>query len=207
MNPLAVIVPVKSAGGKSRLSPVLSETERRKLALSLFRGLMATLARAGLIGDCRVVTSDAQTLSLARSLGAQPVAEGSDSGVNSAVLAGMRAAKGAKEFLVLPSDLPLIEASDVKELLRLRAGGSRVVIAPSSSFDGTNALLFPNDPRFTLSYDRDSFWNHLARASELGVPTGVCARAGIMFDVDSPSDLQELARTRSRQKSAGGAPK
>jgi 2-phospho-L-lactate guanylyltransferase len=196
LSSLAVIVPVKSSGAKSRLSTVLSEGERRALARSLFMGVMGALARAGVVGSCRVVSSDPETLRSAGALGARPVAEGSDSGVNSAVRRGMEAARDADEFLVLPSDLPLLRASDVRELLRLRAAGPRVVIAPSTSFDGTNALLFPRAPRFPLSYDSDSFWNHLAGASALGIPAAVCARAGLMFDVDSPSDLRRLARTR-----------
>lgn len=202
MKSLGVIVPVKSAGVKSRLSPVLSASERRALALALFRGLMAVLEKAGLASDCWVVSSDRAVLRGASSIGAHPVAEDSDAGVNSAVRRGMKDASGASEFLVLPSDLPLLRATDVQGLLRLRAAGPRVVIAPSRSFDGTNALLFPRSPRFPLSFDKDSFWNHLAGASRLGLPVGVSARARVMFDVDSPADLLRLARAGGRSESA-----
>lgn len=202
MKALAVIVPVKSADAKSRLSSVLSGRERGSLATSLFRGVMGTLRRAGLVGSCLVVSSDRGVLSEAASLGARPVPEGSDSGVNAAVRAGMKSAPEADEFLVLPSDLPLLKAADVAELLELRGRGPRVVLSPSSSFDGTNALVFPREPTFPLSFDRDSFWNHLAGASGLGLTVGVCARPGIMFDVDSPADLRRLAGTKSRSESA-----
>lgn len=196
MTTLSVIVPVKSTGAKSRLASVLPEGERRAFAISLFRGTMEALARAGVIGSCRVVSSDREVLAMAEGLGARPVREDSDSGVNSAVSAGMSDAAEATEFLVLPSDLPLLRGEDVKALLRLRSAGPRVVITPSSPFDGTNALLFPRTPAFPLSYDRDSFWNHLAGASALGLPVAVCARKGVMFDVDSPADLRRLAATR-----------
>ncbi|MDG7010978.1 MAG: 2-phospho-L-lactate guanylyltransferase [Nitrososphaerota archaeon] len=202
MTALAVLVPVKSSDAKSRLSPVLSDSQRKALAASLFRGLMATLTRAGLVASCRVVSSDRRVLDAARSFGATPVIEGSDSGVNAAVLAGVRDARGASEFLVLPSDLPLLRASDLAALLRLRRLGSTVVMAPSLTFDGTNALLFPRAPDFPLSFDSDSFWNHLAGASRLGLTVGVCARKGIMFDVDSPADLRTLAGSGARTESA-----
>jgi len=202
MNRLAVIVPVKSAGKKSRLSPLLSPPERREFAISLFTELMGTLAKAGLIRSCRVVSSDREVLAAASTLGAVPIPERSDSGVNSAVRLGMRDAPEASEYLVLPSDLPLLRASDLRGLLRLRDGRPGVVISPSAGFDGTNALIFPRVPRFPLSYDRDSFWKHLGGASRLGLRVGVCARERIMFDVDSPDDLRRLAAAGARGGSA-----
>ena len=203
MNTLAVVVPVKSDGGKSRLSPVLTANERKAFARSMFLGLLGALTKAGLIGSCMVVSSDRDALKFAAALGARPVRERADSGVNSAVHAAMAAAPKAGEFLVLPSDLPLLRAPDVLGLLRLRALGPEIVLSPSSSFDGTNALLFPRDPSFPLSFDRDSFWNHLDGASGLGFSVGVCARRGIMFDVDSPADLMRLAGSKARSESAG----
>jgi 2-phospho-L-lactate guanylyltransferase len=201
MRDLAVIVPVKSAG-KSRLSTVLSEAERGAFARTLFRGLMKTLARAGLVGSCLVVSSDRGVLSMASEFGARPVQEPGDHGVNAAVQRGMGEADWAKEFLILPSDLPTLSGSDLAEILRLRRAGLRILISPSVAFDGTNALLFPKELPLALSYDSNSFWNHLANASRLGVPIGVCAREGIMFDVDSPDDLRRLAGSGSRSEAS-----
>lgn len=203
MSGLVVIIPVKSSGKKSRLSPVLDEGERRSLSEALLGRVLGALARAGLIGATRVVSSDAPALELAAKAGAVPVPEGADAGVNSAVRAGMSASPEADDYLVLPSDLPLLRGSDVLELVRLRHLGMRVVVSPSAPFDGTNALLFPAAPRFPLSFDRDSFWNHLAAAARLEVPVGVCARKGIMFDVDSPEDLRALSASGFRGAKEG----
>lgn len=201
MKGLAVIVPVKS-GGKSRLSTVLSEAERGALVRSLFRGLMKTLTGAGVVKSCLVVSSDREVLSMALSYGAHPVPESGDHGVNSAVRIGMTEADWAKEFLVLPADLPRFRGSDLGAILRLRRAGLRVLLSPSYAFDGTNALLFPREPPLSISYDANSFWNHLASASKLRFPVGVCARDGIMFDVDSPEDLRRLAGSESRSEAA-----
>jgi 2-phospho-L-lactate guanylyltransferase len=198
---LAVIVPVKSAG-KSRLSPILSAEERRALSESLFKGIMGTLSKSNLLAACHVVSSDPGVLGLASSLGVRTVREERDLGVNEAVRSGMMDAKESSEFLVLPSDLPLLGTADVNEVLRLREAGIRAVVSPSAAFDGTNALLFPRRPRFPLSFDNSSFWNHLAGASRLGLPVGICARKGIMFDVDTPEDLRRLARSGVKSESA-----
>ncbi|MDG6986035.1 MAG: 2-phospho-L-lactate guanylyltransferase [Nitrososphaerota archaeon] len=201
MSDLALVVPVKSSG-KSRLSPVLSAEERRALSVALFRGVMKAVRGAGLIGSCLVVSSDSDVLSTASKCGATPVEEPGDRGVNAAVERGMGEAGWAAQFLVIPSDLPLLKSSDLTDLLRLRAAGVGLLISPSAAFDGTNALLFPRGLRFPLSYDRDSFWNHLRSASELGLRTGIFAKGGVMFDVDSPEDLRALAASASRSEAA-----
>ena len=198
---MALIVPVKSSG-KSRLSPVLTADERKALSRALFNGVMKAIRGAGMISSCLVVSSDREALAAASSSGAAPVAELRDRGVNAAVKRGMDEAGWASQFLVIPSDLPLLKSSDLTDLVRLRAAGVEVLVAPSTAFDGTNALLFPRAPLLPLSYDTDSFWNHLSGASKLGLTTGVFARRGVMFDVDSPGDLRALAASGSRSEAA-----
>ena len=114
-----------------------------------------------------------------------------------AVVAGVRAVGRASRALVLPSDLPLLRASEVKHLVSL-SGQLQVVIAPSASFNGTNALVFPPDAGLALSYDRDSFWNHIRASGRKGLSVGVCLDPGLTFDLDSPEDLRVLARSGGR---------
>jgi 2-phospho-L-lactate guanylyltransferase len=192
---------VKSAGKKSRLSSVLNGREREEFGMLLLEEVLGTLRRAKLVRACVVVSSDADVLRSAAKLGALGVREDTDSGVNEAVAKGM-AATSADEFLVLPSDLPLLTPSDIGDLLALRGAGLDVVISPSAAFDGTNALLFGRRPGFPLSYDRDSFWNHLGSAGALGLSTGVCCKEGLMVDIDSPTDFRLLADSSSSRPPA-----
>jgi 2-phospho-L-lactate/phosphoenolpyruvate guanylyltransferase len=197
MNPPAVLVPVKSTGAKSRLSQVLSEKERREFVVLLLLELLAELRKAALIGNSRVISSDGRILGLAASKGALPVRETADAGVNEAVLEGIKSAEEAAAFLVLPADLPLITSSHILHLLRMGSSGLSVVLAPSLGFNGTNALVFSPRDGLELSYDRDSFWNHLRSAARCGISTGVCSTKEVMFDVDTPSDLRALASMKS----------
>lgn len=200
----AVIVPVKSSGGKSRLSGVLTVGERKELAGLFLSAVLAALRGAGLVGTSYVVSSDEDALGLAASEGALTVRESRDSGVNEAVRAGVAASR-APELLVIPSDLPFLKPSDVRRILSLRRGGAEVVVSPSAAFDGTNSLLFPRWAGFPLSYDSDSFWNHLASAAAMGLSVGVCTAGGVMSDIDTPEDLKMLAASRSRAPSAAFA--
>jgi 2-phospho-L-lactate guanylyltransferase len=200
-----VIIPVKSSRVKSRLSSLLSDAQRREFARLLLSDVLGALAEGGLLEGTYVVSSDGSTLDLAKSLGACGVSEREDEGVNSAVLRGEGRAKATDGILVLPSDLPLLRARELKELLRLKAAGVDLVIAPSMGFNGTNALLFSPSIRLPLSYDDDSFWNHIKAAARRGLSVAVCCRLGLMFDVDTPEDFQALARSRVRSPSAAFA--
>jgi 2-phospho-L-lactate guanylyltransferase len=168
----------------------------------MLKDVLGALKKAGLADSSYVVSSDQAVLAYAGKLGTRTIPDMKDSGVNSAVETATRRIRGAADFLVLPADLPTIGPADLEEILELRAGGIDVGIAPSLAFDGTNALLFPAESGFPLSYDRNSFWNHLASAARMRVSVGVCTRVGLMFDVDSPEDLIRLAASGSGSTSA-----
>ncbi|MDE1853607.1 MAG: 2-phospho-L-lactate guanylyltransferase [Thaumarchaeota archaeon] len=202
MTSLAVIIPAKSTGAKSRLSAVLTPQQRVEFALFLLRDVIGVLNQAGLGRSGLVVSPDQNVLDAASSLGVRSVREPGGKGVNSAVARGIQEAGDADAVLVIPSDLPTLRASDLKHLSSLRARGIEIAIAPSMSFDGTNALLFPTASPLPLSYDDDSFWNHLAAAARSGLTTAVCSAPGLMFDVDTVDDLRTLAGSRVERPSA-----
>jgi len=191
MNRLAVVVPFKGRHHKSRLSGMLDETRRRGLALSMLERVLRAIVGAGLGGSCFLVTSDGEASLLAKRLGVKCLLEPKDAGVNSAVRRAVRSLRSFNSFLVVPADLPLLSARDVAAVLSLRTRDS-VVISPSASFSGTNLLLFGRKHAPVLSYDRNSFWNHLASAASMRLVVVVCTRAGITLDLDDSRDLGVL---------------
>jgi 2-phospho-L-lactate guanylyltransferase len=200
-----VIIPVKSSHAKSRLSSVLSESERRKLSKNLLSDLLAVLTATGVLAHTHVISSDAEMLAFASRHGARAIAEDGDAGVNVAVRRALRQIGIRGDVLVLPSDLALLRPSELGRFCGLRRLGLDVVMSPSKRFNGTNALLFSSASRFPLSYDDDSFWNHLASCGRLGLSVGICCERGLMFDLDTPQDLEVLAKSRSSSRSAGFA--
>ena len=197
MTSFVVLIPVKASETKSRLSSVLSRTERADLGSLLLSGVLGALGEAGLLAVTYVVSSDPNALRLASNSGAGVVRETKDEGVNSAVNAGVDATGRPARVLVLPSDLPLLRASEVRRTLSL-GRLLNIVIAPSVSFNGTNALLFSPRDGLLLSYDKDSFWNHVRASGRLGLSVGVSSEPGLIFDLDSPEDLRNLARSRAK---------
>ena len=190
---MAVLIPVKSSDAKSRLSSVLPRTKRQELELLLLSGVIGALREAGLIAATHVVSSDSAVLRLATTSGAGTVREARDNGVNAAVETGVSSLGHPPKVLVLPCDLPLLRASHLRHILLL-SESMQVVIAPSASFNGTNALVFSPLTDLSLSYDNDSFWNHLRASGRMGLSVAVVSKPGLSFDLDSPEDLSKLAK-------------
>jgi 2-phospho-L-lactate guanylyltransferase len=180
--------------------------QRAEFSRILLLGVLSSVRQAGLLSLTFVVSSDGKVLEEAKRLGAKTVPEPSDEGVNSAVHRGL-AMTGGGDALIIPADLPMLKPSDLRYVVSLRSSGLDVVISPSRAFDGTNALLISADTKFALRYDDNSFWNHIAGAGSSKLSLGVCTRHGLMFDVDTPEDLESLAGFHGNNRAARFAKK
>ena len=201
MTTPSVLIPFRAAGAKSRLSPVLSPRGRAELCELMLLDVLGALRHAGLAEACSVVSPDEGVLSLAAGAGANAIREPRAAGVNSAVRRGMSAGPSAESFMVVPSDVPTLRPGEVKHALQVHGEGFGV-ISPSRGFDGTNLLLFTRRRPIPLSYDADSFWNHVAGAARAAAPLYVYSAPGLVLDVDTPPDLAALARSGSRARAA-----
>ncbi len=204
MSAPSVVIPYRAVGAKSRLAPALSEKRRAELSELMLLDVLEAFASAGLVGRCIVVSPDSRALALAQEAGAQGLRERSASGVNAAVHKAVSQERGDHGFMIVPADLPTLGAKDIRGALARHAAGL-TVISPSRGFDGTNLLMFGESGRIPLSYDRDSFWNHVASAGRLGLPLCVLSAGGFMFDVDTPADLADLAGSGARGRAAAFA--
>ncbi len=104
-------------------------------------------------------------------------------------------AAGAGTLLIVFGDLPLLDADDVRNLLRRDAA---VVIAPDRHGSGTNALLLrphaagPGEHAFRFQFGEGSLDRHVAEAHRLGLDVATSVGAGTAFDLDTPDDLNVL---------------
>ena len=201
MNRTAVLIPFKANRRKSRLSEVLDAGQRSRLTELMLADVLRVFGKAGLLSRCYVISSDIRALTLARGLGALAISEPRDEGVNAAVRAGVRTLGRSRDFMVVPSDLPLLAPYEVRAALTLKRGFD-CVISPSRSFDGTNMLVFSGRNSPALSYDSNSFWNHVNGTARKGLSLAVYCGEGVLFDVDTSEDLGLLSRARKRIPSA-----
>lgn len=201
LDPIHAVVPLRSvAGGKARLGEALDAEEREVLILGMLERTLDVLTRWTPCARVHVVTQD---LRVARAIEAPPVSailQPTD-GLNEGLELGIREAQrdGARAVLVLPADLPLLNAQALDDLLdaadaALAAGSGRplVAIAPSDARNGTNALLLFPPNVIRPSFGDHSFEAHVRAAATVDATLQVVTDHALGFDLDTPEDLEML---------------
>ena len=190
---VAAVVPVKDlAGTKSRLTPILDPAGRAGLTIYMMGRVICALLEAGIEDTC-VVSPDRLVLQKAGEKGAEVLHQESR-GLNPALEEGRRWAlgRGASALLVLPADLPLLEAEDVRAVISCGKEEPSVVISSDATNAGTNALLLRPPDLFPFAFGPGSFGKHRRTAEESNIPMTVCERTHLAFDLDTKEDFARL---------------
>ncbi|HZD61247.1 MAG TPA: 2-phospho-L-lactate guanylyltransferase, partial [Xanthobacteraceae bacterium] len=202
---ICVVVPVKdTVQAKQRLAALLPAERRQELALAMFEDVIAAVSNVRELADITVVTIDSTAAAIAARHGARVMSEGACEGHTGAVMTAARhlAAEGC-DLLTLPGDIPLVEPSDVRQLIRahgIRAdrGASAFTIVPARDELGSNAVLCSPAGAVPLRFGDNSFFPHLDAAKAHGIDPEVVHLPRIALDIDTPEDLALFVRTPSQ---------
>ena len=200
---LWAIIPVKPLKrGKSRLSSILSETERTTLNQSMLVNTLKTLKSISEIDTVLVVSRDPSALAIAREWNARTVLEDGSPELNTAIRRAVAVAKAyyANKILVLPADLPLVKAEHVKALLSCATKPPEIIIAPDRRKDGTNALYLDPADLINFYYGSGSFYKHIEEAEKKKVHFSIFESEEFGLDLDLPEDLEMLTVIENREK-------
>lgn len=200
-----ILVPVKNLeNAKERLSPVLSRAERRTLAEAMLQDVLQALAALNHPTRVGVVTSDLFATALAQRHGFAVISDSTNRGESDAIARATEhcMAHGEETTLVIPGDIPLVQAQDIEQVLAAApAQGS--VLVPGWDGRGSNAVWRRPANLFPLRFGNDSFQPHLRAAQATGMPCVVLRLPRVGLDVDNSSDLARLLAaegdTRSQQ--------
>jgi 2-phospho-L-lactate guanylyltransferase len=186
---LRIIVPHRGlAAAKTRLAPVLDDTERQALAKRLLERVLAVSREA--CGDVVVISPSEALGPLVAAAGARLVHQ-----LGMGLNAGLEQARGealADEIdtlLVLHGDLPNLSTADIAALLAAVPGPGGVVIAPDRAGGGTNGLALRPPDAIPFRFGIGSLAAHRAAAEAAGVEMAEVHRSGLAFDLDTPADL------------------
>lgn len=203
-----VVVPAKSFGrAKSRLEDALDAPARAALARSLLEHVLDAVAACDAVADVLVVTDGDDVALLAHERGLRCVRDPGEPPLRLAVDLGLDAAFAgpAGPALVLMADLPWLSPSDVSGLLAA-LDRADVVLGPDAQHLGTNALALGPGVRMPTAFGRaDSFAEHVARATALGLRVRLHESPGVAFDVDTPADLRAMSALRDRRYARTGS--
>jgi len=189
-----ILVPVKNLKqAKQRLAEVLDQPARTELAQAMLHDVLEVLASWQGRQEVAVVSCDSFALSLASTYGFEIIADHKNSGETDAIEIATRVCEmRGLDTLVIPADIPLIQAWEMQAILDAAPEVGSVLV-PAGDGRGTNAVLRRPAALFPLRFGNDSFKPHLAAAQASGHACVVLSLPGIAVDVDSPADLRQLA--------------
>jgi 2-phospho-L-lactate guanylyltransferase len=189
-----ILIPVKnSATAKQRLATVLDQPARTRLAQAMLHDVLATLDGWRNRPQVALVTGDPYAVGLAKECGFEVIADPDNPGETGAIEMATRVCVecGVESTLVIPADIPLVEAWELEEIMK-NAPAEGSVLVPAADGRGTNAALRRPANLFPLQFGNDSFKPHHAAAEATGKACVVLNLPGIAVDVDNPEDLQQI---------------
>jgi 2-phospho-L-lactate/phosphoenolpyruvate guanylyltransferase len=197
-----ILVPVKNlAKAKQRLAHVLEQPSRTELAQAMLADVLQALAESA-ADEISLVTSDLFAIQVADHYRFAVIHDDSNLSETSAIEMATRAceSRGIQTTLVIPADVPLIEAADIRAIYA-DAPANGTVLVPSGDQRGSNAVLRRPAALFPLRFGYDSFMPHLVAAIATRTTCVVLSLPRIALDIDTPEDLQQLANAGGAKRS------
>jgi len=199
-----ILIPVKNlTTAKQRLASLLSQPVRTELAQAMLLDVLETVAQAPTpAAKVAIVTSDPYAIDLAKRFDFQVISDTANRSETDAIEMATRVceSRDIESTLVIPADIPLIEASELQRILEA-APEQGTVLVPAADGRGTNAVFRRPAALFPLGFGNDSFKPHLAAARATGNPCTVLSLPGIALDIDNPTDLRDLAQAPGEKRS------
>jgi 2-phospho-L-lactate/phosphoenolpyruvate guanylyltransferase len=155
--------------------------------------LQRTLHLARQVGQVVVISRDAAVRRLAKQAGAWALVEAGED-LNKALqqASDWVAAQGGQAILILPGDLPLLQLSDLTEIVEAGQSNPSIVIAPSQRLDGTNALFLRPPNLIPFAFGLGSLERHQQAARAIGIEPVIYRSLTVALDLDLPADLTAL---------------
>jgi 2-phospho-L-lactate/phosphoenolpyruvate guanylyltransferase len=191
----ALLLPVKDLNNaKKRLNGVLSSEERFALAEAMLADTVRAVQGIRRAEEVFVVTNYVPAMQLAEDNRWEILREEDQISESHSVDAASKICeqRGVTGLLRIPLDLPLIQSSDIDDLLTADCYTPSLVIVPSRDGTGTNAMLRTPPTLFPSHFGMGSFAKHLAEAESVRAQVVIRHSPRLEMDVDDESDLRAL---------------
>jgi 2-phospho-L-lactate guanylyltransferase len=191
----ALLLPIKDLrNAKQRLASVLAPEERLALAQAMLADTIRAVRGVRRAEKIFVITNYAPAIQAAEENGWEVLREELQISESVSVDTASQQCqeRGINALLRLPLDVPLVQASDIDELLAVECAAPGVVIVPSRDGTGTNAILRTLPTLFPSHFGSGSFAKHCGEAQRAKARIFVRRNARLEMDVDDEADLRAL---------------
>lgn len=202
----ALLLPVKDLrNAKKRLAGVLTPEERFGLAQAMLSDTIRAIQGVLHAEKIFVITNYRPAMDIAEQNGWIILREDRQISESHAVDFASRACeeRGVTGLLRVPLDVPLMQASDIDELLTMNCGIPALVIVPSRDGTGTNAILRTPPTLFPSHFGEGSLAKHVSEAKRAGATVFIRRNPRLELDVDDESDLRALLESDSTGTETG----
>ncbi|HWW18952.1 MAG TPA: 2-phospho-L-lactate guanylyltransferase [Candidatus Saccharimonadales bacterium] len=192
----ALLLPIKDLRqAKQRLAPLLNPEERFALAQAMLADTIRAVRGVRRADKVFVVTNYLPAMQAAEENGWELLREDQQISESVSVDAASRqcAVREVTSLLRLPLDVPLVQSSDIDELLATECVAPALVIVPSRDSTGTNAILRTPPALFPSHFGTGSFAKHCAEAQRAGAQIVIRRNRRLEMDVDDEADLRTIA--------------
>ena len=195
----------------SRLGYLLTQDDKIALSLAMLEDVLKVATEISALEPFVIVTRDSRVAAVADSYDIEVIEEPADAkGEGPAVDYGAEilARRGIDRLLVLPSDVPQVERSDIETILAVDAGELSVVMAPAHD-GGTNAMFRRPPTAIPSRFGPNSLALHMQEAEARRVATRIIHLESLYVDIDTPEDMASAlswkgpVRTRAFVESIG----
>jgi len=193
----ALLLPIKDLNNaKKRLMGVLTPEERFGLAEAMLKDTIRAVQGVRLAEKVFVITNYQPAMCLAEENGWEILREERQNSESDSVDAASRLCelRGVTGLLRIPLDVPLVQASDIDDLLAIECEEPAMVIVPSRDGLGTNAILRMPPALFPSHFGMGSFAKHVGEAERIGARVIFRRSARLEMDVDDEADLLALLK-------------
>jgi 2-phospho-L-lactate guanylyltransferase len=202
-----VDVLIAARGGryaKSRCADCLSGSERALLTEAMLADMLDVLVGLNGIQHVHLTTPTPDLARLAEDRDVAVFAESSSTDLNSGLEKARRTLfqqNPSSTLLILPGDLPMIDAQEVQVLCKKVQQGS-VTLVPATADGGTAAILARAQANFPLAFGSGSFARHVAAARDAGCRVERVELPSLGLDIDGPSEIEHLLAARPDTRTA-----
>ncbi len=189
VDKINILIPFKGLrNSKTRLSKILSESERRKIALNMFE-IVLKASKESSADSVTIIGGGLSSSKIAYEFGVDWIDPGYEE-LNADFMHVMNN-KMDKGFscVYVPADLPFLRGADIDFVINASRLCRNIVLVPSIGDGGTSCMLIPRKFDFESRLGSDSFMNHLREAEERELNVSIVTSLELGLDLDTESDL------------------